>query len=57
MSAVSVTHFGIIRRISADNPIVAESVNAIVVHAKVRKHIEDRGIAGMTFYGPDEWAG
>ena len=36
---------------------LAEAVNAIVVHEKVRKHIEERGIPGMTFYGPGEWAG
>lgn len=36
---------------------LAESVNAIVVHEKVKQQIEADGIPGMTFYGPGEWAG
>src|SRR5258706_4398272 len=34
-----------------------ESVNAIVVHEKVRQKIEEKKIPGMEFYGPGEWAG
>ena|SRR2546425_5903859 len=36
---------------------LAEAVNAIVVHESVRKTIEERGIDGIVFYGPGEWAG
>lgn len=36
---------------------LAEAVNAIVVHASVREHIEAAGIAGLDFLGPGEWAG
>lgn len=36
---------------------LAESVNAIVVHARVRDAIEARRIDGMVFYGPGEWSG
>ena len=36
---------------------LAEAVNAIVVHEKVKNAIEKRGIPGMIFYGPGEWAG
>ena len=36
---------------------LAESVNAIVVHERVRKQIEADGIPGMTFWEPGEWAG
>jgi hypothetical protein len=36
---------------------LAEAVNAIVVHEKVKRNIKKRGIPGMTFYGPGEWTG
>jgi hypothetical protein len=36
---------------------LAESVNAIMVHAKVKRVVEESGIPGMTFYRPEEWAG
>jgi hypothetical protein len=36
---------------------LAESVSAIVVHRKVKAHIEASKIPGMTFYGPGEWSG
>jgi hypothetical protein len=36
---------------------LAESVSAIVVHKKVKAHIEASKIPGMTFYGPGEWSG
>lgn len=36
---------------------LAESVNAIVVHARVRQSIEAAGVAGMTFYESGEWSG
>jgi hypothetical protein len=35
---------------------LAESVNAIVVHRKIKEAIEPRNIAGMHFFGPGEWA-
>ena len=36
---------------------LAESVNAIVVHEKVRRQIEASGIEGMVFYASGEWSG
>jgi hypothetical protein len=36
---------------------LAESVNAIMVHSKVKLVVEESGIVGMTFYKPEEWAG
>lgn len=33
---------------------LAESVTTIVVHANVRRRIEESGIEGIEFYGPDE---
>jgi hypothetical protein len=36
---------------------LAESVNAIMVHAKVKQVIQESGIEGMTFYRPEDWAG
>lgn len=36
---------------------LAESVNAIVVHEKVKDRIEAAGIPGFYFYGPGEWSG
>jgi hypothetical protein len=36
---------------------LAEAVSAIVVHKKVKEHIEASKIPGMTFYGPGEWSG
>jgi hypothetical protein len=36
---------------------LAESVNALVVHERVRKHIEANAIPNLVFYGPGEWAG
>jgi hypothetical protein len=36
---------------------LAESVNAIVVHEKVKQSIESAGIPGFVFYGPGEWSG
>ncbi len=36
---------------------LGEAVNAIVVHASVKKKIEERGIDGIVFYGPGDWAG
>jgi hypothetical protein len=36
---------------------LAESVNAIVVHANVKRSIEKAGLAGMTFYASGEWSG
>jgi hypothetical protein len=36
---------------------LAESVNAIVVHEKVRQHLEASGIDTLTFIPPEEWAG
>ena len=36
---------------------LAESVNAIVVHDRVKRRIERAGIPGMTFYASDEWSG
>jgi hypothetical protein len=36
---------------------LAESVNAIVVHDRVKRHIESAGIPGMTFYASGEWSG
>lgn len=36
---------------------LAEAVNAIVVHARVRAAIEAGGIPGMTFFTTDEWSG
>lgn len=36
---------------------LAEAVNAIVVHEKVRAEIEAAQIPGIVFYGPGEWSG
>jgi hypothetical protein len=36
---------------------LAESVNAIVVHDRVKRRVEGAGIPGMTFYASDEWSG
>lgn len=36
---------------------LAEAVNAIVVHEKVKEEVERAGIPYMTFQGPGEWAG
>jgi len=36
---------------------LAESVNAIVVHEKVKEHLEASGIDTLTFIPPEEWAG
>ena len=36
---------------------LAESVNAIIVHEKIKKTIEAQGIEGMVFYGSGEWSG
>lgn len=36
---------------------LAEALNAIVVHEKVRKAIEAAKIPGFVFYGPGEWSG
>jgi|SRR6516164_7757069 hypothetical protein len=36
---------------------LAESVNAIVVHEKVKKQVEASGIENMVFFGPGEWTG
>lgn len=36
---------------------LAESVNAIIVSNNVRLEIERRGILGMVFYDPRNWAG
>jgi hypothetical protein len=36
---------------------LAESVNAIVVHDRVKRRIESAGIPGMTFYASNEWSG
>jgi hypothetical protein len=36
---------------------LAESVNAIVVHEKVKQHLEASGIDTLTFIPPEEWAG
>jgi hypothetical protein len=36
---------------------LAESVNAIIVHEKVKAVIESRNIAGMIFYDQGEWSG
>jgi hypothetical protein len=35
---------------------LAESVNAIVVHRKIKEAVEPRKIPGMHFFGPGEWA-
>lgn len=36
---------------------LAESVNAIVVHESVKRHLEAAGIDTLTFIAPEEWAG
>src|SRR5690606_1790653 len=36
---------------------LAESVNAIVVHDRVKQKIEAAGLPGMTFYASGEWSG
>jgi hypothetical protein len=36
---------------------LAEAVNAIVVHEKVKQTVEAAGIPFLTFQGPGEWAG
>jgi hypothetical protein len=36
---------------------LAESVNAIVVHEKVKQYLEENGIDTLTFIPPEEWAG
>jgi hypothetical protein len=36
---------------------LAESVNAIVVHEKVKQHLEANGIDTLTFIPPEQWAG
>jgi hypothetical protein len=36
---------------------LAESVNAIVVHEKVKQYLEESGIDTLTFIPPEEWAG
>ena len=36
---------------------LAESVNAIIVSNNVRLEVERRGIPGMVFYDPRDWAG
>jgi hypothetical protein len=36
---------------------LAESVNAIVVHERVKRAVEQRAIPGMTFYASGEWSG
>jgi len=36
---------------------LAESVNAIVVHEKVKQHLEANGIDTLTFIVPEDWAG
>jgi hypothetical protein len=36
---------------------LAESVNAIVIHEKVKEHLEASGIDTLTFIPPEEWMG
>jgi hypothetical protein len=36
---------------------LAEAVNAIIVHEKVKNKIEEKGIPNMVFYEPGEWSG
>lgn len=36
---------------------LAESVNAIVVHEKVKRAVEASGITTLTFVEPEDWAG
>ncbi|RKG93161.1 imm11 family protein [Corallococcus terminator] len=36
---------------------LAESVNAILVHAAVKEAIESAGISTLTFLAPEDWAG
>jgi hypothetical protein len=36
---------------------LAESVNAILVHEKVKQHLEAAGFKTLTFLRPEEWAG
>jgi hypothetical protein len=36
---------------------LAESVNAIIVHESVKKHLEANGIDTLTFIEPEDWAG
>jgi len=36
---------------------LAEAVNAIVIHERVRTEIEAAGIPGITFWEPGEWSG
>jgi hypothetical protein len=36
---------------------LAESVNAIVVHDSVRRHVLAKGIDTLTFIEPEDWAG
>ncbi|HVT81744.1 MAG TPA: hypothetical protein VHM90_13955 [Phycisphaerae bacterium] len=36
---------------------LAEAVNAVVVHAKVKQSIEAKNLPGVEFFGPGEWSG
>ena len=36
---------------------LAENVSAIVVHERIKKEVEKRGIKGVFFYANGEWAG
>lgn len=36
---------------------LAENVSAVLVHERVRAHVEASGIDTLTWYAPEEWAG
>ena len=36
---------------------LAENITAVLVHERVREHVERRGIDALTWLAPEEWAG
>ncbi len=36
---------------------LAQSVDAIIIHERVKQAVEKRGIPGMVFYKPEDWSG
>lgn len=36
---------------------LAENVSAVLVHERVREHVEAKGITTLTWFEPEEWAG
>jgi hypothetical protein len=36
---------------------LAENISAVLVHERVREHVEAKGITTLTWFEPEEWAG